>query len=90
MVGQNQPESAIRLSMELTNKVYGVYAWNKITTLFRNKEEVEDYLKLCGNITSCYNPPYDKWTTDHDFSIIPVDKEAMRLLGLTYYYPEKV
>ena len=76
--------------MELNNKVYGLYSWNKITTLFRNMQEVENYLKLCGNICSCYNPPYDKWTTDHDFTIIPVDKEAMRLLGLSYYYPEKV
>lgn len=90
MVGQIQPESATRQSMELTNKVYGVYAWNKITTLFRNKQEVEDYLKLCGNVLSCYNPNNDSWNTDHDFSIIPVDKEAMRLLGMNYYYPEKV
>ena len=90
MVGLNQPESATRLNMELDNKVYGLYAWDKITILFRNKEEVEKYLRLCGNITSCYNLPYDKWTTDHDFSIIPVDKEAMRLLGVKYYYAESL
>lgn len=78
--------------MELTNKIYGLYdwSWNRITTIFRNKQEVEDYFKLCNNIYSCYNPSYDKWTTNCKFEIIPVDKEAMRLLGLTYYYPEKV
>lgn len=77
--------------MELNNKIYGMYdEKNKITTLFRNKQEVENYFKEHGCICSCYNPPYDKWTTNYDYVIIPVDKEVMRLLGLTYYYPEKV
>ena len=78
------------MGIKVTDKIYGLYvpSWNKITTLFRNNQEVEDYLKLYGNVISCYNPPYDKWTTDRDFSIIPVDKEAMRLLGMSFYYPE--
>ena len=78
------------MGIEATDKVYGLYVstWNKITTLFRNNQEVEDYLKLCGNVTSCYNPPYDKWTTNHDFSIVPIDKELMQLLGISYYYQE--
>jgi len=91
MVGQNQPGNAIRLNMELNNKIYGMYdEVNKITTLFRDKQEVENYFKDHGCICSCYNPPYDKWTTNYNYVIIPVDKEVMRLLGIPYFYSEKM
>lgn len=88
MVGQNPLENVIKRNMEIeiTNKVYGIYAWNRITTLFKTKEEVEKYLKLSKNVISCYNPNRDYWTTDHYFTIVPVDKNVMKDLGVHFYF----
>jgi len=74
------------MEIETANKVYGIYAWNRITTLFKTKEEVEKYLKLSKNVISCYNPNNDSWTTDHHFAIVPVDKNVMKYLGISYYF----
>lgn len=90
MVGQIQLVSVTKRNMEIeaTNKVYGIYAWNRITTLFKTKEEVEKYLELSKNIISCYNPNRDYWTTDHYFTIVPVDKNVMKDLGVHFYFEE--
>lgn len=74
------------MEIEAINKVYGIYAWDRITTLFKTKEEVEKYLKLSKNVISCYNPNIDTWTTDHYFTIVPVDKNVMKDLGVRYYF----
>ena len=67
------------------NKVYGIYAWNKFTMAFETKEDVEDYLQLCGNIVSCYNPYEDSWTTSGDFVILPIDRVYAKGLGLSFH-----
>lgn len=76
------------MEIEATNKVYGIYAWNRITTLFKTKEEVEKYLELSKNAISCYNPNRDYWTTDHYFTIVPVDKNVMKDSGVHFYFEE--
>ena len=72
MDGLKQLVSVIKRNMEIetTNKVYGIYAWNRITTLFKTKED-RDY-----------------WTTDHHFTIVPVDKNVMKDLGVHFYFEE--
>lgn len=70
--------------MEIKNKVYGLKAWNRITTLFRTKEDVEDYLKICKNVVCCYNPNADNWSTSGEFSIIPIDETSVKNVG---FYP---
>ena len=74
------------MEIEVKNKVYGIHSWNRITTLFKTKEEVEKYLRLSKNIISCYDPNRDCWTTDHYFTIVPVDKNVMKDLGVRYYF----
>lgn len=90
MDGLKQLVNVIKRNMEIEtiNKVYGIYAWNRITTLFKTKEEVEKYLELSKNIISCYNPNRDYWTTDHFFTIVPVDKNVMKDLGIRFYFEE--
>lgn len=70
--------------MEVKNKVYGLQAWGKITTAFETKEDVEDYLRICKNIVSCYNPNNDSWSTSGEFSIIPIDRALTKNIG---FYP---
>jgi len=74
MVGQILQLKGIRSYMEVetVNHKYGLYAWGRITTIFETKEDVEDYLRVCGNIVSCYNPNKDSWTTSGDFQIFPI------------------
>ena len=74
------------MEIEAINKVYGIHSWGRITTLFKTREEVEKYLQLSKNVISCYNPNNDSWTTDHHFTIVPVDKNVMRDLGVFYYF----
>ena len=74
------------MEIEAINKVYGIHSWGRITTLFKTREEVEKYLQLSKNVISCYNPNNDSWTTDHYFTIVPVDKNVMRDLGVLYYF----
>lgn len=74
------------MEIEVTNKVYGIHSWGRITILFKTREEVEKYLQLSKNVVSCYNPNNDSWTTDHNFTIVPVDKNVMRDLGVSYYF----
>ena len=74
------------MEIEAINKVYGIHSWGRITTLFKTREEVEKYLQLSKNVISCYNPNNDSWTTDHYFTIVPVDKNVMRDLGVFDYF----
>ena len=74
------------MEIEAINKVYGIHSWGRITILFKTREEVEKYLQLSKNVVSCYNPNNDSWTTDHNFTIVPVDKNVMRDLGVSYYF----
>ena len=69
------------------NKVYGAYSSesNKFVLAFDTKEDVEDYLQLCGNIFSCYNPHEDSWTTSGDFVILPIDRVYANGLGLSFH-----
>lgn len=67
------------------NKVYGIYAWDKFTMAFNSKEEVENYLQLCGNIVSCYNPQLDNWTTSGNFTILPIDRIYANGLNIPFY-----
>ena len=60
------------MEVEKTNQKYGLFAYGKFTTIFETKEDVEDYLRVCGNIVSCYNPNNDSWSTSSDFKIIPI------------------
>lgn len=71
--------------MEVDNKVYGLKAWGKFTTAFETKEDVEDYLKICQNVISIYNPNEDSWNTSGEFSILPLRKEFVDTLKLHYY-----
>lgn len=64
--------------MEIKNKIYGLKAWNRITTFFRTKEDVEDYLRICKNVVCCYNPNDDSWSTSGEFSIIPIDETLVK------------
>lgn len=69
------------------NKVYGVYSFesNKFVLAFDTKEDVEDYLQLCGTIVSCYNPHEDSWTTSGGFVILPIDRVYANGLRLSFH-----
>lgn len=71
------------MKIEETNKVYALKAWDTFTTVFKTKEDVEDYLKICKNVICCYNPNDDNWSTSGDFSIIPVDRTLVN--GIRFY-----
>ena len=67
------------------NKIYGLYYHDKFTYAFEIKEDVEDYLKSCKNVISCYNPPYDYWSTANDFKIVPIDRTYALGLKIPFY-----
>lgn len=74
------------MEVEKTKLKYGLYVYGRITTVFETKEDVEDYLQICGNVISCYDPNKDKWTTSSDFEIFPI--ADMFTVGVPIYRRE--